>query len=139
MGLTLTGKFKNAPSYDMGAGSFYRLRCDIAYTVSKEYGDHYKGILYACAGHNVDEYDRKTEILIRKYRLKERFLDFLYQSDICGKLSPFKCKALLDQIEDLENDLLYGYAAYPDRCMTIRDFKNLLRECFNRKVYMIWY
>lgn len=138
MGLTLRGRFEGSPSYDMGAASFFRLRRDIAYTVSREYGEHYEQMPMACAGYRVDEYNQRTEELIRKYRCKERFLDFLYQSDIAGKLSPFKCKAVLDQLGEYDNNSLYGYAAWPEYCMTIKKFKELLRECFVRRKYLIW-
>ena len=41
MGLTLTAKYKDAPEWDMGYGSFFRLRRDIAYTISKEFDTWY--------------------------------------------------------------------------------------------------
>ena len=98
MGLTIKGKFKDSPSYDMGYITFFRLRRDIAYTVSEEFGKHYEQLSEACAKLiDVADYNIETERLIKKYHCKERFLEFLYQSDCEGKLSPFMCKALLDQ------------------------------------------
>lgn len=140
VGITITGKYEGAPSYDMGASSFFRLRRDIAYTVSEEYGKHYERMPEACAKLlDVGIYDLRTERLIKKYHCKERMLDFLYQSDVDGKLSPFKCKALYDQIVNMESKTLYGYAAYPQDCMTIDNFKDLLKECYDRRVYLVWY
>lgn len=141
MGLTLCGKFKESPSYDMGYGSFYRLRCDIANTVSKEFGKHYRDIykVQICPKEVLDEYNRRTESLIKKYKCKERFLEFLYLPDTEGKLSPFKCKAVMEQITDLKNTDLYGYTAYPETCMTIEKFRELLNLCYNKRKYLIWY
>ena len=140
MGLTITGKYKGSPYYCMGYMSFYRLRRDIAYTVSEEFGKHYEQIPEACSKLiDVAAYDLQTERLIKKYHCKERFLAFLYQSDTDGKLSPFMCKALLDQIESMETNALYGYAAYPGYCLTIDKFRKLLKECFDRRVYLVWY
>lgn len=140
MGLTIRGKYEGSPSYDMGYVSFYRLRTDIAYSVSEEYGKHYEEMPKACAKLiDVACYDLRTERLIKKYHCKERFLSFLYQPDVSGKLSPYKCKALLDQIGNIRNDALYGYTAYPECCMSMGKFKDLLQECFKRKVYLEWY
>ena len=143
MGITIHGNWKDAKHWDMGYSSFYRLRKDIAYMVSEEYGDHYKNIRLACAKLiDVKEYDIETERLIKKYHCKKRFLYFLYQSDIGGKLSPFKCKAVYDMIEKsncMNNKTLYGYSAYPENCMKMSDFANLLLECFNRRKALVWY
>lgn len=139
MGITIRGKYEGSPSYDMGYVSFYRLRRDIAYSVSEEYGKHYEEMPKACAKLiDVACYDLRTERLIKKYHCKERFLSFLYQSDEEGKLSPYQCKTLLDQISNVRNDTLYGYTAYPENCMSIEKFKDLLHECFTRRAYLVW-
>lgn len=138
MGIILRGDFKDTPEYRMGYLTLLVLREDIAACVSKEFGDHYADMPMAVIYHRTDKYNKKTEELIRKYKPKERFLAFLYASDIKGKLSPYKCKALLDGIRDLKNDRLYGYTAYPKECMKIEDFKALLNECWERKKYLIW-
>ena len=65
MGLTITGKYKGSPYYCMGYMSFYRLRRDIAYTVSEEFGKHYERIPEACSKLiDVAAYDLQTERLI---------------------------------------------------------------------------
>jgi len=123
----------------MGYVTFNALRMDLAYVVSNEFGLHYGEMPKACAGLiNVDLYNARTEALIKKYKLKERFLSFFFQDDIQGQLSPFKCKALLDGINDLKSNQLYGYKAYPEECMSLDDFKALLEECFARKKYLFW-
>ena len=140
MGVTIKGHFQGSPCYRMGYITFNRLRTDIAYTVSAEFGEHYEKMPQACAKLiDVHEYDLRTEQLIEKYHCKERFLSFLYQSDVEGKLSPFKCKALLDQINNMKTKTLYGYTAYPEDCMTIDAFRALLKQCFDSRSYLEWY
>ena len=145
MGLTVTERYENSPAYSMGYASFYRLRRDISYMISKEFGDHYANLPKAIMMHDPSAYDLRTAKLIRKYHCKQRLLDFLYQSDCEGHLSPVQCKAVLQLIESNNtesanvNNALYGYAAYPKRCMKISDFTNLLKECVARKTYLVWY
>lgn len=140
VGLTLTSTYVMAPYYKMGAFSFFRLRRDIAYCISDEFGKHYEKMPEACAKIiDVNEYNARTVQLIKKYHCKERMIDFLYQSDVKGRLSPFKCKALYDQIVNMQNNNLYGYQAYPKECMTIEGFKELLEKCYRYRVYMVWY
>ena len=146
MGLTICGEWKDAPEWDMGYGSFFRLRRDIAYSVSEEFGDHYANLIHLYHFNDDGSYDKETERLIRKYHCKKRFLDFLYSPDAGYRLSPKKCEAVLNQIaygEDSEEhgniDTLYGYTAYPERCMKLSDFICLLVDCRNRKKYLVWY
>ena len=138
MGISIKGLYADSPVYDMGYITFFALRRDIAYTISEEFGQHYSDMPKA-GFIGFDEYDRRTEELIKKHHCKERFLSFLYQSDCNGKLSPYKCKALLDQINGMQSKKLYGYTAYPNCCLTIDKFRELLKECFDRKVYLVWY
>ena len=148
MGLTITADYKDAPDWDMGYASFFRLRSDIAYTVSKEFGDHYADITSSCYVFNeklCEKYDKITDYLIKKYRLKKRFVDFLYAPDTGYRLSPMKCKAVLLQIaygentKNVKNDSLYGYTARPDSCMKMNDFIDLLTACIAQKKYLVWY
>lgn len=137
MGISIKGLYADSPVYDIGYFAFFALRCDIAYTISEEFGQHYADMNMAVYI-GIKEYDRRTEELVKKYHCKERLLSFLYQSDYAGKLSPYKCKAVLDQINGMQSKKLYGYTAYPDWCLTIDKFRELLKECFERKVYLVW-
>lgn len=145
MGLTITARYEGSPAYSMGYASFYRLRRDIAYLISTEFGKHYADLPHAGNMRDPSAYDLRTTQLIKKYHCKSRILDFLYQSDCEGKLSPAKCKAVLHLIESNNtegndiNTALYGYAAYPEYCMKISDFVKLLKECSERKAYLVWY
>lgn len=137
MGLTLTAKYKDAPEWDMGYGSFFRLRRDVAYTISKEFGEHYADITWG--SFHQEEYDEITNILLRKYHVSNRLIFFLYSPDCEARISPLRCKAVYDQIEGTKNNFLYGYTARPNACMTWEDFKCMLKECYERKTYMYWY
>ena len=138
MGLTLTAKYEGAPSYDMGYITFGLLRIDLAHAINEEYGNHYQD-MYCHPRDDWSEYNKKTAALEKKLKLRIRATDFLWMSDCEGKLSPFKCKALLDAISDMDDTKRYGYEGRTwDRIMTISDFKNLLRECYERRYYLIW-
>ena len=138
MGLTIRGKFKGSQEWDMGYITFGLLRIDLAHAINEEYGDHYQDMYYHPRG-DWSEYNKKTAALEKKLKLRIRATDFLWMSDCEGKLSPMKCKALLDQIQNFDSKTLYGYIGRGiDQCMTITDFKNLLNECFSRRCYMVW-
>ena len=53
--LTITASFKGAPEYDVGYFEFFRLRTEVAHTISEEFGEHYAGMIrelyrFACSG-----------------------------------------------------------------------------------------
>ena len=140
MGLTLRGKFKGSPEYDMGYITFYRLRYTVADCISKEFGEAYRQQSENPLRLSSElEYDMAVLPLVKKHGIKKRILSFLYQSDADGRLSPFCCKAVLDQIQDHSSNDLFGYTARPAECMTFENFKELLRECWERRVYLLWY
>lgn len=126
----------------MGYATFYRLRRDAAYAYGKEYGDHYAKII----GHQIgsdraatEAYNRETERLIRKYKIPERFLVFLYQSDVDGHLSPFQCKAVCEATKNLDQDKTYGYAGWDSKHqMTMGKFRELLNTCYEKRKYLVW-
>ena len=140
MGLTIRGDWKDSPQWDMGYASFFRLRRDVAYYISKEFGDHYADVCHVSHLGDDDWYYKHTLLLLKKYHCKQRYVDFLYAPDAEYRLSPFKCKAVYDLITAGEykgNKAMYGYTAYPDRCMTMQTFADLLLECYNRRKYLV--
>ena len=142
MGITIRGDWKGSPEWDMGYVSFFRLRRDVAYFVSSEFGKHYADLIHLNHFNDDGSYDRETERLVKKYHCRMRYLDFLYSPDCGYRLSPFKCKAVYDLIVNGEyhnNKSLYGYTAYPDSCMKLSDFVELLLDCFNRRKALVWY
>lgn len=138
MGLTIRGKYKGSPEWDIGYITFGLLRMDIAKAINKEYGEHYQS-MYLHPREDWTEFNKETAILEKKYKLRTRVTDFLWESDSDGRLSPFKCKALLDVIKDVDYETLYGYVGFgKNYCMKFSDFKHLLRECYERRCYLVW-
>lgn len=138
MGVRLTGRYPEAPSYEMGPGSFYRLRCFVAGCISKEFGSHYSKLARIVGGDELQEYEQVTERMLKKTHAKQRAVEFLYLPDSGGKLSPSKCKALLKLIGTNDTKELFGYTAYPEECMTAEQFKSLLRDCSEKKKDLVW-
>ena len=141
MGITIRGDWENAPEWDMGYASFFRLRRDVAYYISKEFGDHYADLVHLNHFNDDGSYDRNTLFLMKKYHCKQRYIEFLYAPDSGYRLSPFKCKSVYDLITSGEykgSKALYGYTAYPERCMDLQGFVDLLLECFNRRKALVW-
>lgn len=149
MGITVRGDWKCSPEWDMGYAAFFRLRSDIAHAISREFGEHYAKMIHLTPFKDTKDYDDRTEELIRKYicnkcnkcnKCKKYCLEFLYSPDTGYRLTPARCKAILGLIKTKkEKNVLYGYQAYPERCMRMTDFKNLLSECCKRKKALIWY
>lgn len=138
MGLRLTAEYGDAPSYEMQSESLHRLRCFTARCISPEYGSHYSRIRHIERWSDPVEYNQQTERLLKKYHAKDSAVKFLYQPDNNGRLSPSQCKALLEVIGQNDTNERFGYAEYPDECMTLQQFKELLQQCFEKKKYLIW-
>ena len=137
--LTITASFKGAPEYDVGYFEFFRLRTEVAHTISEEFGEHYAGMIRELYTSRTGMYDKETVRLIRKYHVKASLQAFLYQSDSDGKLSPAICRALLEQIKDLHILTLYGRQNHPERCISFPRLRELLEECIKRNASLIWY
>ena len=136
MGLTISSPNK---SIDMSASGFMRLRSTISFLFSPELGKHYDNLRHLVTDGDYYKYDRKTEELANKSGSKWYWLfDFLYESDIKGKLTYSKCQKLLDLIGDYDDNISYGYVACPD-CAKFKDFKNILEDCVLNKYQMEWY
>lgn len=136
MGVMLTAKYPDAPQWFMGYLTFGRLRMDIAKQISPEFGE-----LYSRGYTSLD--DEKQYLLememLGKLKPKKRAVEFLYLSDCSGKYSPYKCKVLLEAIQNMDDVVRYGYGGWEqERQMTGADFKALLAECYSRRCYMIW-
>lgn len=111
MGITIGGKCTNR-EWDMGYGDFMRLRNSI--------------------------YDYLPFEKMCKW--SEAVKDFLEMPDCDGKLTHRQCKEILDCIKDMpEKGHLYGYIGRgTEHCMTITDFKQMLRECYSHRCYLRW-
>lgn len=136
MGITISSKNK---SIDMSSAGFIRLRKTIAYLYSDEVGKHYEDLMSCNTTEDYNNYDLETVRLANNAGSKFYWLfDFLYDSDIEGKLTYGKCRKLLNLIGDYDDNISYGYVARPD-CAKFKDFKNILEDCVLNKCQMEWY
>jgi hypothetical protein len=133
MGICISAEYKDAPDFSMGYASFFRLRNEIAHVISEEFGDAYGDITWGSM--HPKEYDERINYMIRKYHVKSRICSFLFASDCEGRLSPMKCKAVYDLIYDMKSTSEFGYVYSK---MTMEQFKELLKECYERKRYLYW-
>ena len=144
MGVTLKCK-KTGNNIDRGYGGFLQLRRKVAQLYSDEFGKHYSELV---VGEPIgvgekekmawyEQYDAKTEKMIRDGRLDIKIADFCYQSDAGGSIRYGACKNILKAIGDYDDDILYGYWGRAD-CARFKDFKNLLQECVDNKCSLVW-
>ena len=141
MGVTIKSKNK---SIDMGCGGFHNLRTKVAELTSKDIYEHYCSLKYApLFGEErtqfFEEYDKKIVELAEKHKGKyNKILDFLYESDISGKMTYGTCKKIWEIIKDYDDNILYGYVGRPD-CAKFKDFKEIIKDCVDAKTKLIWY
>lgn len=126
-------------SFDMGGGSFFDLRKNIAYVLNEELGKVYESLIYCHCKADFEEHDRKANEIITKYDL-ERYsgvLDFVYGSDCGGSVNYKACKQIYDLIKDEDfGDKFFRYAmrAHND----YEEFKEFLLECYSHRRQMRW-
>lgn len=132
---------KSGHTIDMGSGGFFRLRKKVAELTNSELGQHYALLTQNMFGRDdewYENYDKQLELIINKHKISIKIIDFLYQSDIEGKIRYGACKQILKVIGDYDDNFAYGYAGQKD-CAKFKDFKNLLEECAQFKCDLIWY
>ena len=71
-------------------------------------------------------------------KVRDVVLDFLFASDAGGKVSAKGCKRLYKIIKDYDDDILYGYIGRKD-CAMFKDFKDIVKECAERRIILSWY
>ena len=142
MGLTIRVKSRNAHvrPIDMGGGGFMRLRNRVAKLYGDPWASHYETL--TSSSHIGDEdfyddFDRKTEVLLKEKKVSPKIVDFCLQSDIRGRVRYGACKEILQTIGDYDDNICYGYAGRPD-CAMFRDFKAILEDCVLLKCDMVW-
>lgn len=137
MGVTISCGEK---SVDMGYGGFLRLRRTIASLCPEEIHSHYEDLVSARLNDEFDyvAYDKKTAQLINKYRSYRKVINFLYVSDAStASLTYGTAKDLLKLIGDFDDGKIYGYPGWGDKAARFCDFKDVLRECVEKKKPLI--
>lgn len=144
MGVTIAcKKGPDRHAIDMGAGGFLRLRRKVSDLVGEPWASHYRKLTDGSFSDThsaewLDAFDKETEELIRRKKIRVRTVDFLMQSDVAGAIRWGACRQLLDTIGDYDDDVLYGYWGRPD-CARFRDFRRLLELCVERRCDLVWY
>ncbi len=145
MGVTIKC-VKTGSSCDLGYGGFGRFREKVAHLLNEDFGTHYAKLSTlemrftfdsSKRKQIFDEFDREAERLIKKHKISKRAVDFLWQLDFGGKISPSACKMIYAAIKDYDDNICYGYAGRKD-CAMFSDLKNLFKECYDNNSYLVW-
>lgn len=142
MGVTISCK-KTGRSIDMGYIGFKILRDKIAELAGEPFSSHYKGIDSApffgeARKKYFEEYDRRTEQMLKNKQVSIKIADFCLQPDVGGSIRYGACKELLKIIGDYDDDICYGYSGRAD-CAMFKDFKAILQDCVDNKCNMVWW
>ena len=103
MGVTIYTKNDEDGIWIGGYGSFFRLRSLIAEVYDKqkhlngEFADFYKN---QYKGLGWDNYSKKLSEFKKEHNLSKKVLDFLYQPDNDGKLTPDGCRMIWKIMSD---------------------------------------
>ena len=137
MGVTVKSK---RHSIDLGCGGFHRLRTKVAEIQGGDVYDLYSRLMYVLRDKDeLEKYNKELNDLAAKYKGELNYLlDFLYMSDVSGRLHWKKCAKLYKLIEFYDDNILYGYAGRPD-CAKFKDFKQIIKDVMEDKGYLIWY
>lgn len=147
MGVTLRCVKANQ-SVDLGCGGFLNLRNRVARLVGEPFASHYVerlGELMSEFFSSTEEreaafaaFDEKTVELIDQGAVGAKVASFLLQPDCEGRIRYGACKELLKVIGDYDDNIIYGYAGWPNPAM-FKDFKGLLQACVDNKCDLRWY
>ena len=141
MGVVIESKKGNLAG-TLGYGGFYNLRKKVSELYGGVWWEHYKTLDDAPffedeRGHFFEEFDRKTECLLKEKKVTEAIVSFCLQPDEQGEINCEACKEIYEYVKDYDDNIAYGYAAHDD-CFRFRDFKLLLKECIDLKCDLIW-
>lgn len=141
MGLTIQAKKSPKKSIDMGGGGFLCLRTKVAELAGEPWASHYRQLVdVPFSGQTpkfFEAFDQRTVELLEQKKVPIKLVDFCLQSDVAGAVHYGACKQLLKIIGDYDDNIRYGYGGRPD-CAMFRDFKDILRECAEKKCDMVW-
>lgn len=147
MGVTIGNKYH---SIDGGYGMMLKIRENIAKSIDKEFGKHYAtlkdySILVFCHKATWEDFDKKTIKILSDERFKNEdkdIIDFLFMSDCDGKISYKTCKKIYDLIKDDGKEFGLGYYILCEtgvQCSSWSEFKEILKECYSKRMNLIWY
>lgn len=142
MGVTISATHSSY-EFDMGYGGFSNLRKNIALALNDHFGKAYMNYSRCTTKEENKKNDRLCEMMIKTLGLDKEYsdiLDFLYASDIEGKISYKTCKKIADLLEPCMPVLRtkwFRYAAYAGH--DYEDFVAFLKECYRYHRNMHWY
>lgn len=140
MGVTIYAH-NGSRCFDGGAGGFMSLRTNIAKAWDKDFGEHYETLRQCHSEEDYKRFDKKTNQMLNDNRFKqedEDIVDFLFQSDIEGKISHKTCKKLYLLIKDIDfHGKIFTYAAFSDG-KDYEYFKEFLLECYSHRRMLRW-
>lgn len=143
MGITISNHKR---SIDMGSGGYLRLRAKISELLNcQEFSDIYAELLnpykektsrgFETMQDYYEDHDNRAIAVCEAYKLDEEVINWLYSSDCGCSVSAKTCRHLWKIIKDYDDNVVYGYAARPDRAM-FKDFKRIVQECAEERRVM---
>lgn len=116
-------------------GGFARLRTKVAKCLDEEFGEHYKTLFDFPV--NYEEFDKKANEIAERKQLKESVLDFLFQPDCEGKITPKQCRDIYEIIKDDNEEICLTYFGDCDG-NNWQTFKDMLQECYKKRWNLYW-
>ena len=146
MGVTVQCKSKQSRrSADLSQSGFMRFRLKVAELCNPIWYEHYKTIQHAMSLTGdarkkfFEEFDRKTEALIRSQKVSVKLVDFCLQSDCAGAIRYGACKMLIRGIGSYSDDrTCYGYSGKHD-CAKFDDIKAIMEDCVEYQSDFVWW
>lgn len=140
MSVNITG-YKQ--SISCGYAGFFCLRCHIAELISSEFAGFYMKLFengFCKDEAFLAEYETElNQIMIPKYSIDEAVVNFLYQPDCDGSLSPEETNVLWNLIKsDSSPDFIFGKKDV-NKVAKWSDFRNLVENCVRNGVGLEWY
>ena len=142
MGVTITATNAKC-DFDMGYGGFFNLRKNIALAIDAEFGNAYSMQAKCFTDQDyLDNYQLNMNIINEKH-LDDKYkdvLDFLYMSDIEGKIGYKTCRKIAKLLEKKFPELKtksFRYAAQAGN--DYEDFVKFLKDCVKYHRNMRWF
>lgn len=130
MGVTIRTKNK---SLDMGYGSFFRLRTDIAKAINSEWGTQYRELTNR---NRYDELNNITAEYLADGKISKYLVDFCFQPDTEGHITCWACKYIYQQIQNIDKKDRYGYLMAQ---ISWEEIKYAFKDGSENKGGMKWY